>query len=231
MEIIPMRLKSSLNGLAVVAASAAAVLAIPVGPASALVDYTVTSGGGTNAVTATNVGNLVFEDTFLGPFGTPGNPSMTCTTLSASGSVNPGGHAFTTTPTVTDAAGQVTPVSGDLSGCTNPVVGPVTITPSGTWKLGLSTKTATGGTGYLSGVSVHLYGTAGGQFCEADATGSLKGTYNHSTGNLVLDPSFEGLTISNVNQTGSLCDTVGIYDGDPATGAGTVKLSPAPTIS
>lgn len=225
------RLKRSFNTVAVVAASGAAVLAMPVGPASAAVDYTVTSGGSTNAVTATNVGNLVFEDTFLGPYGSAGNPSMTCTSLSASGSVNPGGHAFTTTPTVTDAAGQVTPGAGDLTGCTNIVVGAVTITPSGTWKLGLSTKTATGGSGYLSGVSVHLYGTAGGSFCEADATGSLKGTYNHTTGNLVLDPSFEGLTISNVNQTSGLCDTVGIYDGDPATGAGTVNLAPAPTIS
>lgn len=225
MEIIPMRLKSSLNGLAVVAASAAAVLAIPVGPASALVDYTVTSGGSTNDVTATNVGNLVFEDTYLGPLGTPGNPRMTCTTLSADGTVNPGGHAYG------DAAGQVTPAAGDLTGCTNPVVGGVTITPSGTWSLVVTGKTATGATGYLDGVAVHLYGTAGGQTCEADATGRLYGTYTNSTGNLVIDSSQSSLVISNVTQTADLCDTVGIYDDDPAAGSGTVHLSPVPTIS
>ncbi|TQK69699.1 hypothetical protein [Nocardioides sp. SLBN-35] len=240
MEIIPMRLKSSLNGLAVVAASAAAVLAIPVGPASALVDYTVTSGGGTNAVTATNVGNLVFEDTYLGPFGTPGNPSMTCTTLSADGSVNPGGHAFTPTSpdpvTVTDAAGQVTPVSGDLSGCTNAVVGPVTLTPSGTWKLGLSSKSGNGGTGYLSGVQVHLYGEAGGETCQADAIGTLKGAYDGTTGRLTIDASYEGLVLKNVTSSNPsapspLCNVVGIYEDDPATGSGIVQLTPAPSIS
>lgn len=226
MENTPMRLKSSLNGLAVVAASAATVLAIPVGPASALVDYTVTSGGGTNAVTATNVGNLVFEDTY-GPavFGTPGNASLTCTTLSTAGTVNPGGHAFG------DAAGQVTPAAGDLTGCTNPVVPTVTVTPSGTWSLVVTGKTGTGATGYLDGVAVHLYGTAGGETCEADATGRLYGTYTNSTGNLVIDSTQESLTISNVTQTAGLCDTVGIFDDDPAAGSGTVHLDPAPTIS
>jgi hypothetical protein len=225
MEHTPMRLKRSFNGLAVVAASAAAVLAIPVGPASALVDYTVTSGGSTNDVTATNVGNLVFEDTYLGPLGTAGNPRMTCTTLSADGTVNPGGHAFG------DAAGQVTPAAGDLTGCTNPVVNGVTITPSGTWSLVVTGKTATGATGYLDGVAVHLYGAAGGQTCEADATGRLYGTYSNSTGNLVIDSSQSSLVISNVTQTANLCDTVGIYDDDPAAGSGTVHLSPVPTIS
>jgi len=219
------QLKSLFKGGAIVAASAAAVLAIPVGPASALVDYTVTSGGGTNAVTATNVGNLVFEDTFLGPLGTAGNPSMTCSTLSTSGTVNPGGHAFG------DAAGQVTPSSGDLTGCTNPVVNTVTITPSGTWSLVVTGKTGTGATGYLDGVAVHLYGTAGGETCEADATGRLYGTYTNSTGNLVIDSSKEALVISNGTQTAGLCDTVGIFDDDPATGAGTIHLSPVPTIS
>ena len=210
------------------AASVAAVLALPVGPASALADYTVTAGGSTTAVTATNVGQLVFEDTYLGPFGDPSNPKMTCTSLDSSGTVNPGDHVFTAAPPVTDAAVELNPGSAALSACTHSVTDGVTATSSGIWRLGLSD---TSGTGYLSGVGVHFYVTAGGIYCEFDVAGALKGTYNDATGDFVLDPGFEGLVITGIEQTVRWCDTLGFYDDDPAVFGGTINLSPAPVIS
>ena len=232
-----MHLKRTFRGLAVVAASSAAVLAA-VGPAHAAVDYTITTSGsttGTTAVTATTPtgGTLTFEDTYLGPYGTAGNPRMYGCSFSATGTANNGGHAFTTGTTVTDAAGQVTPTSTSLSNCQNSLVGPVQVVPAAgsVWKLGLKSKSATGGRGILSGVDVTLIGSVGSTTCRATAQGYLEGTYANSTGELTLDSSVEGLTITNIVQTGGLCDTIGIFVGDPATGAGKVKLAPAPQVS
>jgi hypothetical protein len=58
--------KRFLRGAAV---AAAAVLALPAGPASGTSDYTVTSGGSTTAVAATNVGYLHFGTPTSGPVG------------------------------------------------------------------------------------------------------------------------------------------------------------------
>lgn len=218
------------------AAATAAVVAVPVGPASATPDYTITTSGsaaGTTAVTATS-SNLTFEDTFLGPYGTAGNPRVGGCSFTSSGYANNGGHTFTSSAAtvVTDAALVLTPASTSIIGCTHPLVTPVSITPiptSSSWKLGFKTKTSTGGTGIVSGVKVRLYAAAGGDYCQADLSGYLAATYTNATGSLVLNTSISGLTVSDV--LGSLCDTLGIVDGDPATAAGTVRLAPAPQVS
>jgi hypothetical protein len=145
--------------------------------------------------------------------------------------VNSGDHAFTGGPPVADAAVDLNPGSAALTGCTNAVVGAVTFTVGGSWRLGMTSLSATGGTGYVSGLSAHVYYTAGGLFCEFDVAGSLKGEYDNATGNLTLDVGYEGLVLSGVNQTGGWCDTLGFYDDDPAVFAGTINLSPAPVIS
>jgi len=234
------KIKRTLAAVAVAGVGGVTAFTMTAGPALALpADYTVTSGGSTNDVTANNLGPLEFQDTY---YGWNTGAAMVCDTLDADGEVFPGDHAFTTGSTVTDAAGQVTPAAGDLDDCTNTVVGDVELTPSGTWKLGLSSKSGNGGTGYLSGVQVHLHGdvvdpvTGNTETCDADAAGTLKGTYDGTTGQLTLDHTYNGLTLTNVTSSNPtapvpLCDNVGIYEGDPAAGDGVVQLTPAPSIS
>lgn len=231
-----MHLKRTFSGLAVVAASSAAVVATVV-PAHAA-SYNITTGGATTGTTAVSAvtptgATMTFEDTYLGPYGTSGNPKMYGCTFSASGTANNGAHTTTTGTTVTDAAGQVTPTSTSLSNCQNSLVGPVQVVPAtgSVWKLGMKSTTATGGRGILSGVDVTLKGSVGSSFCHATAKGYLEGTYANATGELTLDPAVEGLEITAISQSGGLCDTIGIFVGDPATGAGTVKLAPAPQVS
>lgn len=243
-----MHLKHTVKRLAVMAASTAAVLALPVGPASATLDYTITTNGsttGTTAIIATTPGSnrVVFEDTYLGPYGTLGSPWMSCS-FTSSGIAYNGDHNYTPAgTTVTDGAFALTPTSTSFSGCVSSYGSSPSVVPAtgSVWKFGFKTKTATGGTGFFSGVDVTLAISAGGATCRATAQGHLAATYTKSTGNLVLDPSLNGLTITSLTQTSGLCDTWGVFIGDPATGAtadpsasggvGFIKLTPAPQIS
>lgn len=214
-----------------VAAAVVGVLAMPAKPAFAAGDYTVTSGGATTAVTATNAGYLRFEDTYLAPFGTPGNPRTTCTSLSMPGLVKPGDHTFTASPPVADAAVEFAPAAGGLSGCSNAAAGQVTATSSGVWRLGLASKTVTGGVANLSDIHLHFYYPWGNAYCEFDVTGAVRGIYDETTGEFVLDPSYPGLVLSDVRQVAGICEVIGFYEDDPAAISGTIDLSPAPTIS
>jgi len=218
------------NTLTAAAVSAAALLALPVSPASALPsDYTITSGSSTtDVITVTDVSGIVLQDL--------NGPVVTCTTLDASGEVIPGGRSFTPTSPdpvqVTDAATQIAPAAGDITGCASPW----SVTPSGVWSLGFNSKNATGGTGYLSGIEVHVHAEAAGESCDGDLAGSAKVSYSDATGSLVFDATYAGLTATNIvssNPAGPvpLCDVIGIFEGDPFSIAATLDLSPAPAIS
>jgi len=78
---------------------------------------------------------------------------------------------------------------------------------------------------------VWLYATAGPYYCRADASGYVKGTYDNAAGTFTIDSSVSGLTISDVIETGAVCETMGIFDGDPAAAAGVITLSPKPAVS
>lgn len=229
-----MQLTRTFHGLAAVAAGLAAVLALPVAPASAASDYDINAPAtGTTVVAATSSG-LIFEDTYLGPFGTSGNPRIIGCTLSASGAAHNGGHTFTTGTVVTDAAVEVTPTAAAFTGCDQPsLFGPVSLTPApaSSWSLGLRTTTATGGAAVLSGVSLRLRGSAGSAYCQADISGYLEGTYDDAAGTFTIDEDVNGLTFDTVTERGALCNTIGIVEGDPGAFFGTIKLTPAPDVS
>ncbi|MBU2694862.1 hypothetical protein [Pimelobacter sp. 30-1] len=220
--------------LTVVAAGAAAVLALSVGPASAASDYDINAPAtGTTAVTATGSG-LILEDTYLGPFGTSGNTRIIGCALSASGAADNGGHAFTAGTVVTDAAVKLDPTSASFTGCDQPsLFGPVSLTPApgSSWRLGLRAKTATGGAAVLSGLALRLRGTAGSAYCQADLSGYLQGTYDDASGTFTIDQTVAGLTFDTVTETGALCNTIGIVEGDPGAFSGTIDLTPAPDVS
>ena len=90
--------------------------------------------------------------------------------------------------------------------------------------------------GYLSGVGLHAHSTIGGETCDFELVGSLRGVYDHAAGDLAIDSLFDGLTLTNVASSNPsaplpLCDVLGFFDGDTAAAAGSLRLSPAPTIS
>jgi len=227
-------LKRTFRALAVAGASTAAVLAVSIGPASAAPGYTVTTGGSTTGTTAvTASGSLAFEDTYLGPYGTSGNPRIGPCGFSSPGTANNGGHTFAAGTVVTDAFVQLTPTPSSFSGCTSSIFGPVSVVPAplSVWRLGLTAKTATGGSARMSGVNVRFRGTAGSLFCQADISGYLGGTYSRSSGTFTIDSSISSLIISGVTQAGGLCDTFGIFAADPVAAAGAITITPAPQTS
>jgi hypothetical protein len=211
--------KTKAIALGAAAAGVAAIIA-SAAPASAATNYTVTPGG---AVKAANVGNLVFTDTSST---SATKPKLTCTKFNASGTAVAGGHAFVPvtypgSPTGLDSAGSFTPTGTSLTGCTNPIVGATNVTPSGTWKLGVSSKSGTTATGYLYGVTAHVAAASG--TCQFNAAGAVYGTYSSTTGKFTAATT-SGLKITGV--TGTSCPLVGIHNNDLANLTGVVQLTP-----
>lgn len=214
--------KRTLAGLAATAAAVGICLTGMTGPAGATgTDYTVSPAGNTS-VTGTNSGNLVFQDTAAAA------AKMTCTSGTGNGVAYGGGHTYVPATPVApytgyDAAADLTSFS--LSGCTNQVVGPVTVTPSTLpWHLACTATTATGCTGYLYGVSAHLVAST----CSLTGTGVIYGSYTNATSSFTGSTT-PGLTVSAVS--GPLCAAVPVKNGDVAYLSGTVVISPAVSVS
>lgn len=217
-----MQLKSKRIAIAAAASGACIAAVISMAPAStAAGTYTVSPGG---SVTATNSGSLTFVDTT-----SSSKPKLVCTKFTGSGTASAGSHAFApaTYPGKTtgiSAAGSLPTKS--LTGCTNSVVGNVTVTPTATWYLAASSVTSTGAKGYLYNVAASVSAASGS--CKFTvANGAVYGTYTNSTG-VFAGTTQAGLTIANV--TGSSCSLVGIKNGDKAYLSGNVKLSPIQTL-
>ena len=198
---------------AVASAGIAATALMPVA-ADAVGTYTV-SGGGT--IHAAQSGNLVFVDTT-----STSHPKLTCTTFHGSGTAVNGTHQFVpatyTSATGLSAAAKLT--SRSLTGCTNPITGAATITPSNTWSLGISAKTLAGGAGYLYNVTAKV--SAAG--CVFTSKGAVYGKYVNSTG-IFTGTTKAGLVLSGV--TGASCALVGVANGDKAYLSGKIKVTPA----
>lgn len=154
-------MKRLLTGVTTTAA-VAAVLALTAGPASAIT-YTVTVGGsgtGTHAANA-SMNNIAFTDVTHIP-NTPG----ACTTASGTGHV----YAGSSIDPVADVS------SSAWSGCTIKGSIPITVTPSGTWKMHVTALTAGGATGYVDNVTA----TVTSPVCSFTLTGSFDGSWSNS---------------------------------------------------
>ena len=199
---------------AVASAGIAATALIPIAADAAATTYRVTNGG---AITAKQSGALVFVDTT-----STSHPKLTCTTFHGSGTAVNGTHQFVpktyTSSTGLDAAAKLPTRS--LTGCTNPITGAATITPSNTWKLGISSKTTAGGAGYLYNVTA----TVSAAGCSFTSKGAVYGAYTNSTG-IFKGTTKAGLVLSNV--TGVTCSLVGVANGDKAYLSGKIKFTPA----
>lgn len=211
-----MQIKSKWMALvaAVAGAGIAATALMPMAADAAGTRYKVTNGG---AIKVANSGTLVFVDTT-----STSHPKLTCTTLKGSGTAFGGRHHFVpktyTSPTGLDPAATLTKES--LTGCTNPITGPATITPSKSWSFGFSALTDTGGVGYL--YNVHAKVSAAG--CTFNSKGAVYGKYTNSTG-IFSGTTKAGLVVSNV--TGNSCALVGVANGDKAYLSGKIKVTPA----
>jgi hypothetical protein len=205
------------NRMAIVAAVASAGIAaavlVPIA-ADAATRYRVTSGG---SIKVAQSGNLVFVDTT-----STSKPKLTCTKLTGSGTAVNGKHTFVpktyTSATGLDPAATLTKES--LTGCTNAIVGPVTITPSKSWSFAMSSLTTSGGAGYLYNVTAKV--SAAG--CVFNSKGAVYGKYTNSTG-IFAGTTRAGLVVSNV--TGNTCSLVGVQNGDKAYLSGKIKVTPA----
>jgi hypothetical protein len=199
---------------AVASAGIAATALMPIAADAAAHTYTVSNGG---KIKAAQSHNLVFVDTT-----SQSKPKLTCTKLTGSGSAKNGKHKFVpktyTSATGLDPAGTLTKQS--LTGCTNPIVGKVTITPSASWSLGISSKSKAGGSGYLYNVTAKV--SAAG--CVFTSKGAVYGTYTNKTG-IFAGTTKAGLVLSKV--TGNTCSLVGVANGDKAYLSGKVKITPA----
>lgn len=218
--------KRTLIGLAATAATIGICLSGLTGPAGATgTDYTVLPAG-TTSVTATNAGNLVFQDTKAV------GAKFTCTSATGSGSAYGGGHGYVpATPAAPyigyDPALDLNSIS--LS-CTNSLIGPLSVTPSTLpWHLGctatiLSGGVVTGCTGYLYGISVNIVLST----CQFTLTGALYGSYDNAS-HTFTGATAPGLTISNT--AGPLCPIFPFSNGDRMYMSGKLVLSPALTVS
>lgn len=196
--------------LAAITAAAAAVVSMTATGAQAATSFTPTGGP-----SVTFTGNSVsFTDI-------PAGQTLTCTVFNLSGTVVNSGvsRAYGAN------AGNLTTLTS--SGCTNPIAGSTTVTPTGTWGVTI-TGDATGSVwpAKLTGVNVDV--TAAG--CSFDAAGTASGTFNDST--QVFDPQSgpSGLTIS-TTPVGLTCGLLGVELGDEIEVNGTWTASPALDIS
>ena len=211
-----MQIKSKRMALVAAVASAgiAATALMPVAADAAVTMYKVTNGG---AIKAAQSGNLVFVDTT-----SSSHPKLTCTTMTGSGTAANGKHKFVpktyTSATGLDPAATLT--KRTLTGCTSAIVGAVTITASKSWSFGMSSRTTTGGVGYLYNVTASV--SAAG--CVFTSKGAVYGPYTNSTG-IFAGSTKAGLVLSNVN--GDSCSLVGVANGDKAYLSGKIKVTAA----
>jgi hypothetical protein len=200
---------------AVASAGIAATALMPVAADAAVTMYKVTNGG---AIKAAQSGNLVLVDTT-----SSSHPKMTCTKMTGSGTAVNGKHKFVpktyTSSTGLDPAATLTKQT--LTGCTNAIVGAVTITTSKSWSFGMSSRTTTGGVGYLYNVTAKV--TTKGDICDFTSTGVVYGTYTSKTG-IFTGSTKAGLVLSKVK--GPSCSLVGIANGDMAYLSGKIKVKP-----
>lgn len=169
------------------------------------------------ATTYTPTGPVV---TFLGSNITFTNlwaaQTFTCTTVSASGSVVSSG-----TSRVYGATAIVLGTNA-TSGCSNPLCGPATVVPGGTWSFAITgDRTGTVWPARISNVSLQM--TCGA--CTFTVAGKVDGKFDTATQKFTPASGASGLTVSgSPPPTGTMCVTLDILAGDPFGVGGTFTL-------
>ncbi|WP_408898325.1 hypothetical protein ACJ5H2_04245 [Nocardioides sp. R1-1] len=190
------RINRLATGLAATAAATATVVSMSATAAQAATSYTPTGGPGANFVGT----NVSFTDIEAGQ-------TLTCTTFNLSGSIINSGASR--------AYGVDGGTLGSLtsSGCTNPLAGPTTVTPVGTWTVAV--------TGDASGTSwparlKNVKATVTAANCTFGVTGVVNGRFDDSTQKFTPNAGASGLTIDGGAgaPTGSMCVTLDLQPGD-----------------
>ncbi|MBU2694660.1 hypothetical protein [Pimelobacter sp. 30-1] len=202
------RIKHVAAGLVATAAAGTAILATTV-PAHALSNYTPTASGGAVTFTGSSVS---FTDIEAGQ-------TLTCSTFNLSGTVTNNGVART----FGSEGGQLGSLTS--SGCTNPIAGATTVTPSGTWKVKVTGPEVVVSSPASQKSPATLYDinadiTAAG--CTFDVGGSVAGSFNETDQKFTPNSGASGLTITTTPMggpgytipNGGTCATLDVQLGD-----------------
>ncbi|MEV5001483.1 hypothetical protein [Nocardioides sp. LML1-1-1.1] len=189
------RINRLTGGLVATGAASAAILAMTATGAQAATTYTPTGGS------ANFVGSSVsFTDIEAGQ-------TLTCSTFNLSGSVTSSG---TSRAYGADAGSLGTLTS---SGCTNPIAGATTVTPSGTWTVAITgDKTGTVWPARLKNVVANVSAVN----CTFTASGVVNGKFDTATQKFTPNSGASGLTINSGAgaPSGSMCVTLDLQPGD-----------------
>lgn len=199
----------------------AARLVATTAAAAAVVSMTATGAQAATTFTPTGGPNITFTGDTVSFTDIPAEQTLTCEVFDLSGTVVNSGvsRAYGAN------AGDLTDLTS--SGCTNPIAGSTTVTPTGDWGVTI-TGDATGSAWPAQLTNVTADVTAAG--CSFDVAGTAAGTFDDST--QVFDPVSgpSGLTIS-TPPVGATCPLLGVEQGDPIEVNGTWTASPALDIS
>lgn len=201
---LPKAATTVVTALLAVLSGIALVLASTV-PARAATTYTPTGG----PVVSFLGSNISFTNIWAGQ-------TFTCTTVSASGSVViPGtSRAYGTT--------AISLGTNATSGCSHPMCGTTTVTPSGTWSFAITgDKTGSVWPARISNVSIQM--TCG--TCTFTVVGRVTGKFDTATQRFTPASGASGLTVSgNPPPSGAMCVTLDILAGDEFAVGGSFTL-------
>lgn len=165
-------------------------------PARAATTYTPTGGP-----------SVTFVGTSISFTDIPAAQTFACTTFNLHGSV--------TSPGVSRAYGAsaITFSTITAGGCSNPLCGSVSPTPSGTWGFAITGDPVSGvWPARLTNVRLQL---GCGSSCVFTLTGAVNGKFNASTNRFTPNSGASGLVIaSSPAPTGALCVTLDLQAGD-----------------
>ncbi len=185
-----------LSGIALVLASTV--------PARAATTYTPTG-----PVVTFLGSNISFTNLWAGQ-------TFSCTTVSASGSVVNSGTSRAYGATAINLGTNAT------SGCSHPMCGTTTVTPSGTWTFAITgDKTGTVWPARISNVSIQM--TCG--TCTFTVVGKIAGKFDTATQKFTPVSGASGLTVSgSPPPSGAMCVTLDILAGDEFAVGGSFTL-------
>jgi len=196
--------KRSASGMIAAAAVVMTTLAMA-GPANAATTYTPSGGPSANFVG----NNVSFTATAAGQ-------TLTCSTFNLAGSiVNPG-----TSRAIGANGGTLTTLTS--SGCTNPIAGSTTVTPSGTWGVTITgDEVGTVSPARLTSVAA----TVSAAGCTFNVGGVVNGTFNDATQRFTPNSGASGLTITST-PVGFICPILGVAPGQTIEVGGTWTNTP-----
>ena len=176
-----------------VAAAALVLTTLAMGsPAHAATTYTPSGGPNVNFV-GSSVSFKAIQ----------ANQTLTCSTFNLAGSiVNPG-----VSRALTANGGNLGSLTS--SGCTNPIAGATTVTPTGTWGVRITgDEVSSVSPAQLTSVSATV--TAAG--CTFPVAGTVAGSFNDATQKFTPASGASGLKISGT-PSGFLCPILGVANG------------------